>query len=282
MMIDEATEKQLSAWFRPLNSVGAAKAFPARSTLSHALGRLLPPVVPAQRNVNDKLASQFMTAAVDIWLRGVHSFLVSAALTSASPIWASVSGYYSSHYAVRGLAHLLGHFQMFRKKRVAHLMTGAGGFSCMFTSKEAGDHEHKLYWKLVNASDQFKDNGLFTENLADSNISDIAHRNYANYADHLGIYPMFEPLNEQILKDRIDHITKIEFDTPPLPRLDEFPDVEYVQLIAYHRIVAFRTLLDEVHGGKNKFWNVHRNPSFAREYMNFQLAQGDALARYKN
>ena len=34
-----------------------------------------------------------------MWLRAVHSF-ISASLTGISDIWASVAGYYSSHYWV--------------------------------------------------------------------------------------------------------------------------------------------------------------------------------------
>jgi hypothetical protein len=69
------------------------------------------------------------------------------------------------------------------------------------------------------------------------------------------------------------------FDAPPLPRFDKFPDVEYVQLIAYHRIVHFRRLLDEALGAKNRFWNVHRSPSFASGIIDFQLAEGRGLAQ---
>ena len=64
---------------------------------------------------------------------------------------------------------------------------------------------------------------------------------------------------------------------PPLPRFSKFPDLEYVQVIAYHRIVRFRQLLDEVLGGKNRFWNVHRSPSFSVGYVDFQLVEGGAL-----
>jgi hypothetical protein len=85
-------------------------------------------------------------------------------------------------------------------------------------------------------------------------------------------------LDEAELKHRIEYISKIVFDAPPLPRFGSFPDLEHVQLIAYHRIVMFRRLLDEVLGGKNRFWNVHRNPSFAADFIDFQFAEGGALA----
>ena len=61
---------------------------------------------------------------------------------------------------------------------------------------------------------------------------------------------------------------------PPLPRISKFPDLEFVQVVAYHRLVTFRKLLDEVLGGKNRFWNVHRKPPFAIKFIDFQLAEG--------
>jgi hypothetical protein len=84
-------------------------------------------------------------------------------------------------------------------------------------------------------------------------------------------------LDEQTLRDRIEYISKIVFDAPPLPRFSKFPDIEYVQLIAYHRIIKFRKLLDEALGGRNRFWNVYRNPSFAIGFMDFQLTEGDGM-----
>ncbi len=278
MNIDESIRQQLLASFSPLNTVAAARAFPAPSTLRKNLEKLIPKDGTTKRNIDSRIASYFSTAAVDMWLRSVHSFLISASLTEVSPIWASVSGYYSSHYAVRGLAHLLGNFQLFKRKRVIELRWEKPRYVCVFRSKNAGDAEHKLYWRILKQSIVFRGDGMFTENNPDAEDSDVRHRNHANYSDHLGPYPIFRPLNEQALKDRIEYISKIVFNAPPLPRFSKFPDVEYVQLIAYHRIVKFRKLLDEVLGSKNRFWNVHRNPSFASGFVDFQLAESDGLA----
>jgi len=278
MKIDETVRQQLQATFAPLNSVAAARAFPAPSTLAKSLEKLIPTDGTTRRNVDQRIASYFSTAAVDMWLRSVHSFLISASLTEASPIWASVTGYYSSHYAVRGLAHLLGHFQLFKKKRLIELKWEKPRFVCAFRSKGAADAEHKLYWKILKQNTMFQGEGIFTENKPDAEDSDVRHRNHANYSDHLAIYPIFKPLDEQALKERIEYISKIVINAPPLPRFSKFPDIEYVQLIAYHRLVQFRKLLDEILGGKNRFWNVHRNPSFASEFMSFQLAEADGLA----
>lgn len=277
MSIDESVQEQLRAIFAPLNTVGATKAFPAPSTLSKSLAEILPKDGSIRKNIDQKVASYFSTAGVDMWLRGIHSFLISAALSDVSPIWASVSGYYSSHYVVRGLAHLFGHFQLFRRKRIVELRWEKPRYVCVFKTKDAGDAEHKLYWKLIKQNVLFKGDDMFTENKPDDEESDIRHRNHANYADHLALYPTFSPLDETALKDRISYISKIVLDAAPLPRLSRFPDVEYVQLVAYHRIVRFRRLLDEVLGSKNRFWNFHRNPSFANDYMDFQITESDGI-----
>jgi len=279
MTPDEAIQKQIASWFRPLNTVGAAKAFPPALTLSKDLKARIPHELPGDAAVDAAIASHFMTAAVDIWLRGVHSFLISAALTDSSPIWAAVVGYYSSHYTVRGLAHLLGHFQLFNDKALVRLRADAGGYVCGFVSKHGADHEHKFYWKMVKRSVLFQSDGLFTENPAGQVESDVAHRNYANYSDHLGTWPPFAPLSEQAIKDRVERISKISLQAQPLPRTDRFPDLEYVQLAAYHRIVAFRDLVDNAIGQQHKFWKVHRNPSFVQGYIDFLLPVSDALAQ---
>lgn len=278
MIVDTALRTQLIATFKLLNTVAAAKAFPEPTTLSKTLENIIPTDNTVDRNIDAKGACYFATAAVEIWLRSVHSFLISASLTEASPIWASVSGYYASHYVVRGLAHLLGYFQLFRRKRIVRLRLQGGQYICSFTSKKANEGEHKLYWKLIKQNAEFAGDEFFTENSADSDQSDVGHRNHANYSDHIYSYPTFKPLDKKALRERIEYISKIALDAPPLPRLNNFPDIEYVQLIAYHRIVKFRRLLDELLGGKNRFWNVHRNPSFATGYMDFQLAEGSALS----
>jgi len=216
----------------------------------------------------------FTTAAVDIWMRSVHSFLVSASLTEVSPIWASVAGYYSSHYAVRALAHLLGFFQLFSRKRIARLELGGGNYVCTFNPKKAGEREHRIYWQIVKDDRHFSADPFFTEYNPAIDESDVAHRDRANYADHLSpMFPIFRPLNAETLRSRIDRISEIPFTSPPIPRVSRYPDVESVQIIAYHRLVRFRDLVDSVVGNGNRFWNVHRNPTWARDYMDFQLTE---------
>ena len=63
-----------------------------------------------QFNLKPADAALFGSAAVEMWLKAVHSFLISTSVMKASPVWSAVSGYYSSHYVMRAFSHLFGHF----------------------------------------------------------------------------------------------------------------------------------------------------------------------------
>jgi hypothetical protein len=282
MNINKILKNRLEVVFAPLNKRGAEKTFPPPYSLSTALEKLLPTTDDVNVQVEPHVATLFATAAVEMWLRAVHSFLVSASVTKASPIWASATGYYASHYSIRALAHLLGHFQLFRRKRIVHLDLQNGQLICAFDSKQAKDREHRLYWKLVKRDTHFRVDPLFTENEPDLDASDVGHRDRANYADHLFQFPSFSALDEAVLKARVQFISQIEFTTPPIPQRSRFPDIESVQVIAYHRIVRFRQFLDEVLGGSNRFWGVHRSPGWASELIDFQLTEQGGLASLKN
>jgi hypothetical protein len=84
---------------------------------------------------------------------------------------------------------------------------------------------------------------------------------------------MFRPLDVAALRARIDRISEIEFKSAPIPRVSRYPDIDAVQVVAYHRLVRFRDLIDAVVGNGNRFWNVHRNPAWARDFMDFQLTE---------
>lgn len=219
----------------------------------------------------------FATAAVDMWLRAVHSFLVSASLTSVSPIWASGSGYYSSHYAVRALAHLLGFFQLYTQKRIAQLQIRDGNYVCTFQPKTVNDREHRFYWKTVKRDQHFAGDPFFTDNDAAVDVSDVGHRDWANYKDHLPQFPMFRPLDEVALKTRVERISSIEITAPPIPRISRYPDLENVQVVAYHRVVRFRDLVDAILGGTNRFWRVHRTPPWVSKFTDFQVTEPATL-----
>jgi hypothetical protein len=271
-------QKRLLVTFAGLNKVGAAKGFPPPLALTENLEALVPDQSDAQINVPPRIAELFATASVDIWLRSVHSFLTSASLTNASPLWAAVSGYYSSHYAVRAIAHLLGHFLLFGRKRVVTWGLHGGRHFCSFKSRGAGDREHRLYWNWVKQDEHFESDPIFVKYNPSQSISDVRHRDRANYSDHLYPYPIFRPLDQDALRERIQIISKIEFNDPPIPDIGKFVDLDSVQVIAYHRIVKYRRFLDEILGGGNRFWNVHRNPTFVADLLNFQLVEPRELS----
>jgi hypothetical protein len=273
MKIDPDLKAQIERRFAPLNDQAAAHAFPPPASLSQRLRSAIPAgsTGPATVNIPPAVALMFTTASVDAWMRGVHSFLVSASLTATSPIWASVAGYYSSHYSVRAAAHLLGYFQLYTRQRIARLEFNAGHFACSFNPKNGSDREHRFYWKVVKSNPVFAADPFFTENTGDD--ADVAHRNHANYADHLSSFPQFKPLDAVELRDRIDRLSEIEFKAPPIPQVDLYPDILSVQIIAYHRLVRFRDLIDFIVGDNNRFWKVHRTPPWARDFMDFQLTE---------
>ncbi len=286
MKIDADLRIRLAASFAPLNRVAASKAFPPPLSLSTALEDAMPKkdfVGPSK--VDQSVSTLFATAAVDCWLRAVHGFLTSAALTNASPVWSSVSGYYSSHYSVRAIAHLLGYFQMYHKKRSVKIgITTGGDHVCNFDKKQGSEREHKVYWKLVKEDPHFASEPLFTFNNSDPGVdaSDAGHRERLNYNDHIGQTPVFRNLDMPALRTRIEFISQIEFTAPPIPKRSKAPDVEAVQVIAYHRLVFFRRFLDEILGGKNRFWSVHRSPSWVDGMTDFQLTEQSDLASLKN
>jgi hypothetical protein len=278
LTIEQAVRDHVATIFEPLKRIAAARAFPPPTTLSAKLESLLPKPSAGVHlaHVSPELAAVFATAAVDVWMRSVHSFLISASLEHASPIWASASGYYSSHYSVRAFAHLFGHFQLHQKRRKVRLEILKGRFVCTFDPKQAGDREHQYYWKALKQSSLFAADPYFTSNDGGA-ASEVGHRDRANYADHLGLLPKFRSLEEGALRQRVHYISQIQFSAPPIPSIGKFPDVDAVQIIAYHRLVRFRQVLDEVLGGSNRFWNLHRTPSWTNGMIDFQITEQSGI-----
>jgi hypothetical protein len=62
---------------------------------------------------------------------------------------------------------------------------------------------------------------------------------------------------------------------PPRPNVDDFPDLDNVQLIAHHRILKYRSFLDEILPTKNAFWSLQRRPSWCPPYFDFQAVGAD-------
>jgi hypothetical protein len=275
--MNKELQVRLQTAFGGLNSVAASKAFPRTRALTEDLNGRIPKEGAGQISVPPRTAELFASASVDIWLRAVHSFLVSASLTKASPIWAAVSGYYSSHYSIRAFAHLLGFFMLFGERKVVRWDFHNGHHICSYSKKGGNEREHKVYWDRVKEDEHFDTDPIFAKYAPGADVSDVRHRDRANYSDHLFPYPVFHTLDRVELKERVVMISQIEFQDPPIPDIDRFLDLESVQIMAYHRMVRYRQFLDEALGGTNRFWNVHRNPNFASNMINFQLIESRGL-----
>ena len=278
MKVDPILQSHIKTAFELVSARAAAVAFPSPSAFSKALEKSIPakPTSSSVIYINRDTARMFTTAAVNVWLRGVHSFLISASLTNVSPIWASVAGYYSSHYSVRAIAHLLGYYQLFSRKRIVHLDFDGSRYCCSFIQKNSGDREHRVYWRIVKQDSHFTNDPFFTDNTG-VEVSDVGHRDRANYADHLSQFPVFRPLSADEVKYRIARISEIEFIAPPIPAVSKYPDLESVQIVAYHRLVRFRDLVNAVIGGSNRLWNVYKDPMWARGFIDFQLTERASL-----
>jgi hypothetical protein len=284
MNIHADLRNRLTSLFTLLDRKAARGSLPRVGFLSEELAKALDRTNgdATTVRVSREIVEGFATAAVDVWLRAVQSFLVSCALTEASPIWASATGYYSSHYAIRAFAHLLGYFHLFRKRRILRLHSGRGTYHCFVESKGARDREHRFYWRAVKRDPQFACDPLFTQNDFERDRSDVGHRERANYADHVGQFPNFRAIDIEAMKQRIIHISRISFGSPPIPQLSHFPDVESVQVVAYHRIVRFRQVVDEAVSVRNRFWRVHRQPPWAGEMIDFQITEQGGLPPIPN
>lgn len=99
--------------------------------------------------------------------------------------------------------------------------------------------------------------------------------------DHLNKFPSFQTLDKEYLSQQIEKIASIELSDVPIPRKDSYPDIINVQLIAYHRMIKFRKFVDDVLGGSNRFWKVHRNPSWCLDYLDFQLVDPEYTSLYR-
>lgn len=282
-MTTEQTIQKIQLIFRSLDTVAASTAIPPPGTLADILNNSVGIANAAgntQFTISQAEASKFATAAVEMWHRAVHSFLVSASLTRASPLWSSVCGYYSSHYTVRAFAHLFGNFLLYRRNKCRVVLEiNAGSYLCQIIPK-GGDREHKFYWKKVKENDFFSTNDFYTINDETSSVSDASHRNKANYFDHIGRFPQFQILDYEFLNQRVNVISTMRITSPPIPNSDIFPDLDNVQLSAYYRLVNFRFFLDDI-VLTNRFWSVQRNPAWCPDFLKFQLNNEEFITVYK-
>jgi len=168
---------------------------------------------------------------------------------------------------------------MYRAKHVAFLEPVGSRWQCTFTKRTGSDREHKFYWKTVHNDAHFSSSDLFHTNEESATSSDSSHRNMANYTELLNHNPKFSVLERSFLLERIEKISSIEIHAPPIPSRIKFPDVESVQLCAYRRLVLFRQFIDDVLGKDgNRYWSVHRNPSWLDGMMDFQVTASRPLA----
>src|ERR1700722_3362894 len=269
---------QITVMFSRLDNQSAAGAFPVPRALSSLLTSRCHPFDQTAIAARPPELTLFATAAVEMWLRAIHSFLISASLTDASPYCSSLAGYYSSHYCIRAFAHLFGLFHLHKDKRLIQLSRQGNGWVLEIIKKNRGDREHKLYWKYLAEHPELSGDPFFYPNREDVPISDGSPRNRVNYADHLNVFPQFRPLNEEFLAQRIQKIAEIQLTSIPTPNADKFPDLASVQILAYHRVVRFRKVVDEVIGAEHRFWSVQRNPSWRPKDLTFQVVDPEYAA----
>jgi hypothetical protein len=233
--------------------------------LSILLGRSGGAIPTMPHNQWQMLAS----ASVEMWHRAIHSFLWSVALTEPSPLWASITGYYASHFAMRAFAHSLGFFKSFVRKKSIQILTSSGQF---VISEVETSGEHAFYWKAIKGHPKFVLNPLFRENSERNMHSDSAHRTFANYTDHVDSFTPLKFPELTSIAEYIEKISRIRLHSVTEPMRDDYPDLQNVQILAFQRIVAFNDFLDE-RIPANRFWQAHRRPTWCRGIMLFQLAE---------
>jgi hypothetical protein len=111
---------------------------------------------------------------------------------------------------------------------MVRLQLASGHYVCSYDLKRG--REHQIYWRIVKADQHFETDPFFTQNKSvdaqrgevvgrghDDN-PEVAHRDWVQYTDHIVQIPSFKPLDKEALKLRINRISDIRFDAPPIPR----------------------------------------------------------------
>lgn len=270
MLIDYPSADQVfELSFRKLDKPSAKMEFPKPGTLSKEFSALLDSSTAVTATLPHSKCQMLASASVEMWHRAIHSFLWSVALTEASPLWASVSGYYASHFVMRAFAHSLGFFKSFTKRKVIQIVMKNGHF-VLLELDHRDNGEHAFYWKVVKGYPKFASNPLFRENSERNMDSDSAHRNFANYTDHINSFiPIkFSPLED--VTENVEKISRIRLHSVDKPSREGYPDLQNVQILAFQRIVAFHDFLDD-RVSNNQFWRAHRRPSWCKDIMLFQV-----------
>ena len=264
-----AADRVLELSFGKLNKPSAKMDFPRPSSLAQLFGELIRSGVSTPALSHEKI-SMLASAGVEMWHRAIHSLLWSLALTERSPLWSSVLGYYASHFVMRAFAHAMGIFRSFSQRKVIQVVVQNGQFICTFLESREG--EHAFYWKAVRGHPKLITNPLFRENSERNPKSDSAHRNFANYTDHVDA---FLPLQFPTLKtvaESIEKISRIRLHSITEPSREDYPDLQNVQILGFQRVVAFHDFLDE-RVLQNRFWRAHRRPSWCNTLMSYQIEE---------
>lgn len=213
------------------------------------------------------------TASVEMWHRSIHSFLWAIALTDRSPLWASITGYYASHFVMRAFAYSMGIFKSFCLHKAIQITLQSG--HCVATVLEGKKYqkgEHSFYWMAVKDHPNLNSNPLFRDNYERDPKSDSAHRTYANYMDHINSFVPLDLLERDHIKETVERISRIRVNsiTNTAIELGVYPDVKTVQILAYQRIIAYRDFFDQKLSD-NRFWQAHRTPNWCRDTMLYQV-----------
>ncbi len=224
--------------------------------------------------LGDDQAALFLTAAVEMWQRAVHSLIVAMSLKQSSEIWACVAGYYASHYAIRAYGHLFGYFALYYPRKLLVEISQYGGrFQCATMQQpNIVRREHSFYWTIVRRSLQIASDRLFTDNDDSVPLSDAAHRGVASYADHLNQFKPYEPLEKKRLRAELINLARTALDGEAsimIPDRDQYPQMSLVLSLAYLRIYRFREYLDAALTGGGRFWRRHRVPSWCTDVFVF-------------
>ena len=242
--------------------------FPRAATLSEEFKSLYGDAAPVLAHSKWRLLA---AASVEMWHRAIHSFLCSVALSEMSPLWSSVVGYYASHYVMRAFAHSMGIFRSFQVKRGIQVHLAGNHFSVrFFETKNKGEHD--FYWHVVKNHPDFIGNLLFRENNERAAYAESQHRSFANYTDCINSFATLKPRSIFDISMDIEKISGIRLDSVGRPEVNNYPDLQTLQVLAFHRIVAFQTFLDD-QVSNNGFWRTHREPIWCKDIMLFQTPE---------
>lgn len=263
------TDGQIVDLFRALDRGRPDRVPPPRalaSALQRASSGAQRRVIPARE------LTYFITASVEMWHRALHSFLVAAGLCRGSELWASVAGYYASHYSMRALAHLFGFCALYQRRVFLEVSFVRGRCQCIPVTGLANGlrREHRFYWAVVKRQQRFQGDDLFSDNDDNRDDSDASHRGFASYVDHLDRFAPYQSCDRAELQSRVRDIVRTALDGAiAIPDRSKYPDVATVLSIGYLRIRRYRMLLDDLVGVRGRFWRYHRDPQWCQGLLAF-------------